>query len=156
MVRAVHLKFGQSSTMSMGRHQTSLWARMILVLSWMQRRQDLWPTSWMLHIHACFPLVQLSMFLTTWPIGLLLCSSMPPMPVRWHLTLTLSRRASWTSTQLSVCVPSLQLYHHEVHDMCNMRRRCNVVLLVVFSTTAMSMLVQARLHVRCPEPPLML
>ena len=43
---------------------------MILILSWTQQRQDLQPTSLMLHIHACFPLVQLSMFLTTWPIGL--------------------------------------------------------------------------------------
>lgn len=40
MVRAVHLKFTQSSTMSMGRHQTSLWAWMILILSWTQQRQD--------------------------------------------------------------------------------------------------------------------
>ncbi|KAN0113522.1 hypothetical protein V8E52_007586 [Russula decolorans] len=38
-------------------------------------------------------------------------------------------------------------------DMCNMRRRCNVVLLLLLlSTTALSMLVQVQLHARCPEP----
>jgi hypothetical protein len=69
--------------MSMSRHQTSLWARMILILSWTQQTQDLRPTSSILHIPTCFLVVQLSMLLTTWPIGLPLCSSMPPMPVQW-------------------------------------------------------------------------
>ena len=69
IVRVVHLELSRRSAMSMARHQTSLWAWILLILSWMQQRQDLQPASSIPYIHACFPtgsVAQVPNDLTDW------------------------------------------------------------------------------------------